>query len=235
MKISSCHFLHSFYRTPCTFRIDKSRDLVPKYSSSMNTHVRKDRASDVFACASADVRNATAAAEYAALQRAPRQRVCVRIRAVYPVDVCVCPCVFLRVCFRTCESVSVCASERTSGAGNIADETRAADASPISPRKNLTLPLYDPRYARRFEMQIVWDVVALATWKLHPALATRKILKTQREGKYSGKKICGNHNPAGREEDGFDPCGNISWITSARFVDEILITFSRHQGGKVCV
>jgi len=41
-----------------------------------------------------------------------------------------------------------------------ADETRAADAAPISPRKNLTVPLYDPRYARRFEMQIVWDVVA---------------------------------------------------------------------------
>jgi len=171
MKISSCHFLHTFYRTLCTSRIDKSRDLTPKYSSSINTHVRKDRASDIFACASADVRNATAAAEYAALQRAPRQRVrvCVRIRAVYTADVWVCPCVFLRVCFRTCESVSMCASERTSGAGNIADETRAADASSISPRKNLTLPLYDLRYARRFEMQIVWDVVALATWKLHPA------------------------------------------------------------------
>lgn len=178
---------------------------------------------NVFACAFADVRNATAAAEYAALQRATRQRV-TRAR----VYVCVCVYVFARV---REPRASVCAN----GAGNIADETLAADASPISPWKNLTLPLYDhtPWYARRFEMQIETssrdvEVPLLSSLPAAHSLRARgKILKTQRGETW--KKIRGT-----RRGDS-DPRGNISRITSARFVGEILITFPRHRGGKVCI
>lgn len=44
------------------------------------------------------------------------------------------------------------------------------------------------------------------------------------------KKIHGNRDPVGG--GGSDPRGNISRITSARFVGEILITFPRHQDGE---
>lgn len=54
--------------------------------------------------------------------------------------------------------VYVCASGRHTR--NIG-KTRAADASPISPRKNLTLPFTIIRGTRRFEMQIAVDVAAV--------------------------------------------------------------------------
>lgn len=87
-----------------------------------------------------------------------------------------------------------------------------------------------PGYARRFEMQIAQRRRRVTTWKLLPPpppgpRGGEKYWKQRRE---TWKK-----NPRGR--GGSDPRGNISRITSARFVGEILITFPRHRGGKVCV
>lgn len=50
--------------------------------------------------------------------------------------------------------------------GNVADETRSlvADASPIPPRKNFTLPFTSGRERRGFEMQIAED--ERDVWKL---------------------------------------------------------------------
>lgn len=207
---------------------------------------------NVFACAFADVRNATAAAEYAALQRATRQRV---TRARVHVCVCMCTCesvsVYIRAVYaidvaRVCVCVCFCeprASVYASGAGG---KYRGRDARRrcvpnFTAEKLDAAPLRSHPEVRASIRNADRDVVprrgeavlrsASLPFPPRPfpcrpfAFAWGKILKASRGETWKKRR--------GRGDS--DPRGNISRITSARFVGEILITFPRHRGGKVCV
>lgn len=148
------------------------------------------RPTDVFACASANVRNATAVAEYAALQRVPRQRVPVCVCSLYPRCIlrCVCVCVrmraFLRVYFRAWVSV---AGVRASGHQE-RETSRTRRAPQMRPQFHrgktwrcsftITLEIRESiRNADRLRCR------RRATCKLRLALVTVQILKIQREEK----------------------------------------------------
>lgn len=243
MKVSPWHFLHTFYQAPCISHEQISGScLASKYSfSHEHPCTGGDRASD----GRLGVRfrgrsqcNCGGGIRGAATCTAPTcttARVCIRV-CLYSYPHSGIPARRLYTCAFSRASVCLTRGKRSAGVRGGAGKRRGRRRAPQM------RPQFHRGKTWRYPFTIAPEVVRASIRNADRPRRRRADVEAPppRRAKYwkHNEELEKKNSRKSRQRGGrvdSDPRRNILRITSARFVGEILITFPRHRGGKVCV